>query len=318
MKIIVVGHNGMLGSYLENVLLGLLGCKNSNDLAFPSRMELDITNRKSVSEYLLKMKLLNFNVVINCAASTDVSGIQNNQEMAETSYATNALGPKYLAEACQKMGYRLIHISTDYVYSQHSIGTRLYHDPFPINIYGTHKLIGELFIQNEMVNGNYTILRVGNLYGTECEKSFIHKFLKNVCDCVKIGKNPSVVPFQISVPTPTSFVANQINKLLINPICGTLTTSPTGQANRYQFASEILNFINKNSYDFDKRLLNVNLQKNIFNKSNSEYLPYTSHMGDINQTTHIYGDYSWQDELKSFLGREKPHFVEYTNNLLNK
>ena len=103
MKIIVVGHNGMLGSYLENVLLG---CKNSDELAFPSRMELDITNRKSVSEYLLKMKLLNFNVVINCAASTDVSVIQNNQEMAETSYATNALGPKYLAEACQKMGYR--------------------------------------------------------------------------------------------------------------------------------------------------------------------------------------------------------------------
>jgi hypothetical protein len=41
-------------------------------------------------------------------------------------------------------------------------------------------------------------------------------------------------------------------------------------------------------------------------------------MGDINQTTHIYGDYSWQDELNSFLGREIPHFVEYTNKLLNQ
>jgi dTDP-4-dehydrorhamnose reductase len=126
------------------------------------------------------------------------------------------------------------------------------------------------------------------------------------------------VPFQISVPTPTSFVANQINKLLINPICGTLTTSPTGQANRYQFASEILNFINKNSYDFDERLLNVKLEKNISENSNPEYLPYTSHMGDINQTTHIYGDYSWQDELNSFLRREKSHFVDYINKQLNR
>ena len=315
MKIIVVGHNGMLGSYLEGILLR---CKKYDGLAFPSRMELDITNRKSVSEYLLKMKLLNFNVVINCAALTDVSGIQNNQELTETSYATNALGPKYLAEACQKMGYRLIHISTDYVYSQHSPETKLYHDPFPINIYGTHKLIGELFIQNEMVNGNYTILRVGNLYGVECEKSFIHKFLKNVCDCVKIGKNPSVVPFQISVPTPTSFVVNQINKLLINPLCGTLTTSPTGSANRYEFASEVLNFINNNFCDFDKRIINVKLEKNISENSNLKYVPYTSQMGDINQTTHIYGDYSWQDELNNFLMREKSHFVDYINKQLNQ
>ena len=113
-------------------------------------------------------------------------------------------------------------------------------------------------------------------------------------------------------------VVNQINKLLINPLFGTLTTSPTGSANRYEFASEVLNFINNNFCDFDKRIINVKLEKNISENSNLKYVPYTSQMGDINQTTHIYGDYSWQDELNNFLMREKSHFVDYINKQLNQ
>ena len=78
--------------------------------------------------------------VINCAAFTNVDGCETNRDAA---YRVNALGPRNLALACEKINARLIHISTDYVFSGTANGGVALDEsalPAPISAYGQTKL----------------------------------------------------------------------------------------------------------------------------------------------------------------------------------
>lgn len=91
-------------------------------------------------------------VVVNCAAYTDVDAAETDPQ---TAHAVNALGPRHLATACARAGARLIHLSTDYVFGAvfgaaggagSAAGNRPYRpeDPTgPVNVYGRTKLAGE-------------------------------------------------------------------------------------------------------------------------------------------------------------------------------
>ena len=80
-------------------------------------------------------------VVVNCAAWTDVDGCESNREHA---LAANAQGPELLARACRKIDALFIHISTDYVFDGTKQGFYTQEDePNPISVYGVSKLEGE-------------------------------------------------------------------------------------------------------------------------------------------------------------------------------
>ena len=112
----------------------------------------------------------------------------------------NCLGVRNLARACSRTGSWLIHISTDYVYSENAD-----YRECPKCAYGFHKWAGEIMARAETYN--LTVLRVGCLYGMNRSKSFIHKFLGNA---VKSNFSPDVVDCQSSVPTSTLFVCEAI------------------------------------------------------------------------------------------------------------
>jgi dTDP-4-dehydrorhamnose reductase len=79
--------------------------------------------------------------VINCAAYTNVDGAEGDEARA---YAVNAAGPEHIARACARVGARLIHISTDYVFS--GSASRPYEpsdETGPLSVYGQSKLAGE-------------------------------------------------------------------------------------------------------------------------------------------------------------------------------
>ena len=302
MNIVIFGASGMLGFDLSSYLKSLPnhGYNIVWQIATPTRNEVDISDRINVQHYLTTMKAAGYDVVINCAAATDVNGIQSCVSEETNSYSINALAPKYIAEACKNLNMRLVHISTDYVYSDKSLNTSTYHDEFPANIYGYHKLIGELFVKNAMPS-NYTIIRVGCLYGMHREKSFVHKFLKNAASSIRYKDySPTVVNYQRSTPTSTMFVCDIILNVLKNGIYGTVTASPQGAANRFEFASKIIELANETGA-FPDELKFVNVKKDFCELN--YFIPSTSCMGSINQTSHIGYDFpwTWEDDLKRFI-----------------
>ena len=106
--------------------------------------ELDISNYKAVDDYIRRFKP---DVIINCAAYTNVDGCEVNHDAA---YKANALGPRNLAQAAEKMGARLVHVSTDYVFSGKENGGIPQDEaciPNPISAYGSTKLVGEKYVE---------------------------------------------------------------------------------------------------------------------------------------------------------------------------
>jgi dTDP-4-dehydrorhamnose reductase len=116
-----------------------------------------------------------FNLVINCAAWTDVDGAENPANRADV-FRVNADGPQILAEACLKYGAKLIHLSTDYVFN--GTDARIYreNDPTsPANVYGESKAVGEEAVLSILPEAGY-VVRTAWLYGDS--RGFVPKVLQ--------------------------------------------------------------------------------------------------------------------------------------------
>lgn len=128
MSVLVFGGGGLLGSHLVRYL-NLVGI---------SHAECNILSEVEISAALKKHKP---EVVINCA------GIVPKSPVIEDTFhvlRVNSLGPRILANECDKIGCRLIHISTDCVYSGVGGGHKESELPSPIDLYGMSKLLGEV------------------------------------------------------------------------------------------------------------------------------------------------------------------------------
>ena len=117
MKILITGCRGQLGTELqkqlaaESCVLGPLPERLRKATIIPVDVdELDITDREATINYIRRHQP---ETVINCAAFTNVDGCEISRDAA---YKVNALGPRNLALACEKVNARLIHVSTDYVF----------------------------------------------------------------------------------------------------------------------------------------------------------------------------------------------------------
>tara|TARA_A100001388_G_scaffold274220_1_gene257468 strand:+ start:2592 stop:3494 length:903 start_codon:yes stop_codon:yes gene_type:complete len=199
MKILLIGSSGQLGSQI------IKSAPRNINLLTPSRIELNLSKEKECYEYVINSSP---DWVINCGAYTNVDQAEEDQEVA---YKINALGPKALAKALSITGGKLLHVSTDYVFSGNQ------NSPYktnqiisPINFYGTSKGQGEEFIQNILYKNNQLcILRTSWLMGAN-GKNFITKMIKLFNE----RKEIKVVYDQISSPTTTSSLANAIWKTI--------------------------------------------------------------------------------------------------------
>lgn len=191
--ILVVGANGMLGRDLM-ALLGDRACGVDID-------EIDITSIESVMKVLRSTKP---DVVINCAAYTDVDGCESN---AEKAMEINAEGVAYLAMACKEIGALLVQISTDYVFDGGKGTPYIEDDPtHPLSVYGESKLAGEL---NAAFSPLHLIVRTQWLYGIH-GKNFVETMLKLAVDRDEL----TVVDDQIGSPTWTVDLAKAIIALV--------------------------------------------------------------------------------------------------------
>ena len=133
MRVLVTGAGGQLGLDLVRC------CEASGDVVTAAaRADLDIADRDVVHGAVSSLRP---DVVINCGAWTAVDACEGDPDQA---MALNGLAVRWLAEACDRVGARLVQISTDYVFN--GLLDRAYHEfdvPSPQSVYGSTKLIGE-------------------------------------------------------------------------------------------------------------------------------------------------------------------------------
>jgi dTDP-4-dehydrorhamnose reductase len=134
-RLVISGAGGQVGS-----LLAAEAARQGRDVFALTSSQWDITDPKAAAQIVEPG-----DVVVNCAAYTNVDGAESDEP---TAHAVNAAGPENIAQACARAGARLIHISTDYVFSGDFGGSapRPYEpgdDAEPLSVYGRTKLSGE-------------------------------------------------------------------------------------------------------------------------------------------------------------------------------
>lgn len=212
MNILVTGANGQLGKCIMDRVDEIVVKNNGTDNVYfytdviesesDGIVRLDITDKEVVKNFV---KDNSINVIVNCAAYTNVDKAENDYDTAEK---INALAPKYLAEAALSVGAKLIHISTDYVF----MGTSYF--PYtegrmtlPVTVYGKTKVMGEEYIKES--GCNYLIFRTAWLYS-----EYGNNFVKTMMRLFSEKSEINVVNDQIGTPT----YAGNLAKLIVNII----------------------------------------------------------------------------------------------------
>ncbi|WP_037813723.1 dTDP-4-dehydrorhamnose reductase [Streptomyces sp. NRRL S-1022] len=161
---LVTGAGGMLGRDVCSVLE-----QSGEDVTAVTRAGLDITDPAAV-----RQAVGGHDVVVNCAAWTDVDGAETAEDRAT---AVNGTGVRHLAAACAGTGARLLHVSTDYVLPGDA--TEPYPESAPtgpVNAYGRSKLAGERAVAELLPEHGYTV-RTAWLYG-EHGPNFVSTMLR--------------------------------------------------------------------------------------------------------------------------------------------
>lgn len=192
-RVLVTGGNGQLGEAIRRAAEG-----SANHYIFATIDELDICHSADVERYIVEKKV---DSIINCAAYTDVEGAEDNINMA---YAINSTAVAGLAEICKRLGIKLIHISTDYVFGGDAERRTPYTErdtTAPLNIYGRSKAEGEVAV----VEHDGIVIRTSWLYAP-WGKNFLLTMLRLGKEHAQI----SVVDDQRGTPTSALGLARAI------------------------------------------------------------------------------------------------------------
>ena len=226
-NILVTGSNGQLGSELRELADNF----RNYSFFFTDAKDLDITNHNDVSLFVQTKKI---NVIINCAAYTDVEGAELTPELADS---VNNIAVANLAQISKDNDIKLIHISTDYVFDGKINREYLEIDVTnPLSIYGKTKLHGELAIKR--INPvNSVIIRTSWIYSP-----FGKNFVKTMLLLANKQHFIKVVNDQIGTPTCASDLALVILNYFISFNCKSVELfhySNLGKTSWYEFAKEI-------------------------------------------------------------------------------
>ena len=230
-KIIVTGVKGQLG---YDCLRRLNEEGFTNVLGIDIE-DLDITDEKAVNELILKEKPV---VFIHNAAWTAVDKAEQNEELV---YKVNALGPKYIAEACQKVDAKMIYISTDYVFNGKGENFFEVNDKKDgLSVYGKTKSQGEDFVSNILIK--YFIVRISWVFGING-----NNFIKTMLKLADNGKTElNIVSDQIGSPTYTYDLAKLLVEMMQTEKYGVYHATNEGICSWAEFASYIFEKAHRN------------------------------------------------------------------------
>ena len=202
MKIVILGAGGRLGAALMREY------REKYDLAGFDHAQLDLTNLDEVGA---KLRGMNFDVLINTAAFTNVDACETERDCA---FLINAEAPGILAEICNEKDARLIHFSTDYVFDGEKRAPYTENDQAnPISAYGESKLAGEKFVL--AAGDRHLVVRVSWVFGPD-RPSFVDAMIKRAQKEEKVD----AISDKFSTPTYTHDVANMLPQFFERDVAG--------------------------------------------------------------------------------------------------
>jgi len=281
MNIIVTGAYGQLGSELKELEMEF----TDYHFYFTDVDSLDITNENAVAGFFNEKQP---DFVINCAAYTAVDKAEIDQAISEK---VNAIAPKILGKVSKNVGAKLIHVSTDYVFSGDA------NQPYsetdlvePQGVYGKTKLQGEINCLNE--NPDSVVIRTSWLYS-----EFGNNFVKTM---LRIGKERgelNVVFDQVGTPT----YAADLAKTIISIIQKTKENPANFIPGIYHYSNEgVISW-----FDFAKAIFEIKKMECLVHPVLSDAFPTPAkrpHYSVLNKTK-IKSNYKieipyWKDSLK--------------------
>jgi dTDP-4-dehydrorhamnose reductase len=222
MKLLVTGAGGMLGR--DTVLAA---ANAGHDVVGFGHTELDVTDAAGVE---VRLQAERPDVVINCAAWTDVDGAEDAEEAA---MAANGIGAGNIAAAAAAVGASVLYISSDYVFDGTKGAPYVETDqPAPLSAYGRTKLAGEE--ATAAANHRHFIVRSSWLFGVG-GGNFVETMLHLASDHGEV----LVVRDQVGSPTYTWHLAHGMVRLIEGVEFGIHHMAAAGSCSWYEFAREI-------------------------------------------------------------------------------
>jgi dTDP-4-dehydrorhamnose reductase len=177
----------------------------------------------------------NPDLIVHCAAYTDVDGAERDPEMA---FRVNTTGTKNVALVSDELSVPMVYISTDYVFNGAKGSPYLEADrPDPLNVYGESKLAAEDWVKKLL--SRFFIVRTSWLFGSR-GRSFVHKIVKAWTDIESSASPPlPVVADQFGSPTYTIDLAKSVQMLIQSESYGIYHVTNSGHCSWFEFAKKI-------------------------------------------------------------------------------
>ena len=223
MKILIVGSGGRLGAALVREYQGKFDVTSFN------HEQLDLANQNQTRDNLSPLE---FDVLVNCAAMTNVDLCEQEIEQA---FAINAEGPQLLARICRDKHAKMIHFSTDYVFDGEKREPYVETDAAkPISVYGESKRTGEkLVLQTQ---DRHLVLRVSWVFGPD-RPSFIDTMIKRGRE----EEHIDAVADKFSTPTYTHDIAEMVSRFFdVDVPGGILHFANNGECSWQEYAQHAL------------------------------------------------------------------------------
>jgi dTDP-4-dehydrorhamnose reductase len=222
MKVLVTGAGGMLG---RDVVLAAGNA--GHDVVGFGHIELDVADADALAA---KFELERPDVVINCAALTDVDGAEEGEEAA---MAVNGKGAGNVAAAAAEHGASVVYVSSDYVFDGAKGAPYVETDqPAPLSAYGRTKLAGEE--ATAAANKRHFVVRSSWLFGIGGSN-----FVETMLRLASTQNEVLVVRDQVGSPTYTWHLAYGIVRLIEGIEYGIHHMAAGGACSWYDFAREI-------------------------------------------------------------------------------
>ena len=236
MKILVTGSRGQLGNELRRCLEGgrseigpIPPCYGGAAVDYVDYGSLDISDGAAADAWFAVHGP--HDLVVNCAAVTNVDGCESDEEGA---YRVNALGAENMAKAARACGAKIVHVSTDYVFPGTDPEPRCEDDSTgPISAYGRTKLAGEQLVQAACSRS--FIVRTAWLYGYVGRN-----FAKTMMRLAREHGAISVVGDQYGNPTSANDLAHEILAIAATENYGVYHCTNEGTCSWFDFASAVV------------------------------------------------------------------------------
>jgi dTDP-4-dehydrorhamnose reductase len=225
MKILVTGAGGMVGrAVMEHCTA------QGDEVSAQDHTSLDIADEAAVSSLFERERP---EVIINCAAWTDVDGCETNRVRA---FEANARGPENLAVSARRIQAGLVTISTDYVFDGTKDGFYTQRDdPNPTSVYGASKLEGERRAQSACART--TVVRTGWIFGIGGRN-----FLSRVIELAARNEHLKAISDAWGTPTYAADLARRLRQLAELDLPGIYHVVNAGDGASFEeFAREAIN-----------------------------------------------------------------------------